>query len=49
VTIPENVDNINRMIFDDGRLPAKKIAEALTISREIVGCISLKILDMRKL
>jgi hypothetical protein len=49
VTIPEKVDNINSMILDDRRIPAKEIAETLAISRERVGYIIHKILLMRKL
>jgi hypothetical protein len=49
VTSPENVDVIRSMILDDRRIFIKKITKTLEISRERVGHIIYKILDMRKL
>jgi histone-lysine N-methyltransferase SETMAR len=49
VTIPENVDATHFMILDDQRVSTKKIANTLAISRQRVGYIIQKILDMRKL
>jgi hypothetical protein len=49
VTIPENVDAIHCMILDDRRISTKNTAETLAISRERVGYIIYRILDMRML
>jgi len=49
VTIPEIIDQINELIFEDHRISAKSIAEQLEISRERVGPIIREDLDMRKL
>ena len=49
MTIPEIIDQINELIFEDHRISAKSIAEQLEISRERVGPIIREDLDMRKL
>ena len=49
VTTPEFIDQIRRLILEDYRISAKSIAEQLGTSRERVGCIIYKDLNMRKL
>lgn len=49
VTVPENVDAIHDMILEEQRISAKKMAETLKISQELVKFISHDELDMRKL
>ena len=49
VTTPEIIDQIHELILEDRRSLAKSIAEQLGISRERVGSIIHKYLDMRKL
>jgi len=49
VTTPENIDQIQKLIFDDRRISAKSIAKQLDFSRERVGPIIREDLDMRKL
>jgi len=49
VTTPEINDQIHELILEDSRISAKPIAEQLGISRERVGSIIYKDLDMRKL
>ena len=46
---PEIIDQIHELILEDHRISAKSIAEQLSISRERVGSIIHKDLDMRKL
>ena len=48
-TTPEIIDQIHELILEDRRIPAKSRAEQLGISRERVGPIIRKDLDMRKL
>ena len=48
VITPESIDQIHKLILEDGRILAKSIAE-LGISREQVGSIIHEDLDMRKL
>jgi histone-lysine N-methyltransferase SETMAR len=47
--VPENVDIVHSKILADRRVSAKKIAQALEISRKRVGYIIHDVLDMRKL
>jgi len=49
VTTPEIIDQFHQLILEDRRISAKSIAEYLGISRERVGSIIHKDLDMRKL
>ena len=49
MTTPEIIDQIHELILEDRRISAKSIAEQLGISREWVGSIIHKDLDMRKL
>ena len=42
-------DPIHELILEDGRIPAKSLAEQLSISRERVGSLILEDFDMRKL
>ena len=49
VTIPEIIDQIQKLILEDRRISAKSIAVLLGISREWVGSIIHEDLDMRKL
>ena len=49
VTTPEIIDQIHELILEDSRISAKWIAEQLGISRERVGSIIHKDLDMQKL
>ena len=49
VTTPEIIDQIHELILEDRRISAKSIAEQLGISRERVGSIIHKHLDMWKL
>jgi len=49
VTTPEIIDQIHQLILEDRRISAKSISEKLGISRERVGSIIDKDLDMRKL
>jgi len=49
VTTPEIIDKIHELMLEDRRISAKSIAEQLGISREQVGSIIHKDLDMRKL
>jgi len=49
VTIPEIIDQIQELIFEDCRISAKSIAEQLGTSRERVGSIIHEDLDMPKL
>ena len=49
VTIPEIIDQIHELILENRRISPKSIAEQLGISRERVGSIIPKYLDMRKL
>jgi predicted HTH transcriptional regulator len=42
----EIIDQIHELILEDGRISAKSIAEQLVISRERVGSIIHKDLDM---
>ena len=49
VTTPEIIDQIHELILEDRRISAKSIAEQLGISRERVGSIIHKDLNMRKL
>jgi len=49
VTTPESVDQIHEIILEDRRILAKSRAEQLGTSREQVGSIIHKDLDMRKL
>ena len=48
VTTLEIIDQIHELILDDRWISAKSIAEQLGISREQVGSIIHKDLDMRK-
>ena len=49
VTVPEIIDQIHELIFEDRRISAKSIVEQLGISREWVGSIIHEDLDIRKL
>jgi len=49
VTTSEIIDQIHKLILEDRRISAKSIAEQLGISREWVGSIIQKDLDMWKL
>jgi len=49
VTSPEIIDQIHKLILEEGRISAKSIAEQLGISRERVGSIIHEDLNMRKL
>jgi len=49
VTTLEFIDQIHELILEDRRISAKSIAEQLGVSRERVGSIIHKYLDMRKL
>jgi len=49
VTTLEIIDQIHELIYEDGRISAKSVAEQLGISRERVGSIIHEDLDMRKL
>ena len=49
VTTPEIIDHIHELILEDRRISTKSIAEQLGNSRERVGSIIHKDLDMRKL
>jgi len=49
VTTPAIIDQIHEIIVEDHRISAESIAEQLGISRERVGSIIHKDLDMRKL
>jgi len=49
VTNREIIDQIHKRILEDRRISAKSIAEQLGFSRERVGSIIHKDLDMRKL
>jgi len=49
MTTPEIIDQIHELILEDRRISAKSIAEQLGISREWVGSIIHKDLDMQKL
>jgi len=49
MTTPEVIDQTHELNFEECRISAKSIAEQLGISRERVGSISHKDLDMRKL
>jgi len=49
VTTPEIIDQIHKLFLEDRQISAKSIAEQLGISRERVGSIIHKDLDMRKL
>jgi len=49
VIIPEIIDQIHELIFEDRQISAKSIAEQLGFSRERVGSIIHEDLDMRKL
>jgi len=49
VTTPEIIDQIHKLILEDGRISAKYTAEQLGISRERVGSTIHEDLDMRKL
>ena len=49
MTTPEIIDQIHELILEDRRISVKSIAEQLGISRERVGSIIHKDLDVRKL
>jgi len=49
VTTPEIIGQIHELILEDRRISAKSIAEQLGISRDWVGSIIHKDLDMQKL
>ena len=49
MTTPEIIDQIHKLIFEDGRISAKSIAEQLDISRERFGSVIHEDLNMRKL
>ena len=49
VTTPEIIEQIHELILEDHRISAKSIAEQLDISRERVGSIIHKDLEMWKL
>ena len=49
VTTPEIIDQSHELILEDRWISAKSITEQLDISREWVGSINHKDLDMRKL
>jgi len=49
VTTPQIINKIHELILEDCRISAKSITEQLGISRERVGFIIHKDLDMRKL
>jgi len=49
VTTPEFINQIHELILVDRRISAKSVAEQLGISRERVGSIIPKDLEMRKL
>ena len=49
MTIPEIIEQIHELILEDRQISAKSIAEQLGTSRERVGYIIHKDLDMRKL
>ena len=49
MTIPEVIDQIHKLILEDGRISANSIDEQLGISRERVGSIIHEDLDMGKL
>jgi len=49
VITPDIIDQIHELILEDRRISAKSISEQLDISRERVGSIIHKDLDMRKL
>ena len=48
VTTPEIIDQIHELILEDCRISAKSIAEQLGISRERIGSIIHKDLEIRK-
>jgi len=49
VTIPENIDQIHELIFEDRRISAKSVVEQPGVSRERVESIIHEHFDMRKL
>jgi len=49
VTTPEIIDQIHKLILEDRRISTKSIAEQLGISRERVGSVINKDLEMRNL
>ena len=49
VTIPEIIDQVQKLILEDRQISAKSIYEQLGISRERVGSIIHEDLDMRNL
>jgi len=49
VTIPEIIDQVQKLILEDRQISAKSIYEQLGISRERVGSIIHEDLDVRKL
>ena len=49
MTTPEIIDQMQELILEDRQISDKSIAEQLGISRERVGSIIHKDLDMRKL
>jgi len=49
VTIPEIIEQIHELIFEDRQISDKSIAEQLDISRERIESIIHEDLDMRKL
>jgi len=48
VTTPEIIDQIHKLILEDGCISAKSISGQLGISREQVGPVFHEDLDMRK-
>jgi len=49
VTTPEIINKIHELLLEDRQIESKSIAEQLGISRERVGSVIHKDLDMRKL
>jgi len=49
MTTPVIIDQIHKLLLEDGRISAKSVAEQLSISRKRVGSIIHEDLDMRKL
>ena len=49
VNIPEIIEQIHELIFEESRISSKSRAEQLGISRERVGSVIHETLDMRKL
>jgi len=49
MTTPVIIDQIHKLLLEDGRISAKSVAEQLSISRKRVGSIIHEDLDIREL